>query len=109
MAWLDETGICQLKPEILICFYESEKMNSTKQLSLLLLVTAIASCLWTSACSASTFAGKPTPDEAIAMLKTGNSRFARGQSRHPHTGPARMAQAGSENQGDHAYATIIAC
>ena len=27
----------------------------------------------------------------------------------PHLGPARFYQAGTENQGDHAYATVITC
>jgi carbonic anhydrase len=52
---------------------------------------------------------KPSPDEAIKMLKEGNARFVSGKSNHPHTDAARLIQAGKENQGDHAYATIIAC
>ena len=52
---------------------------------------------------------KPSPDEAIQMLKEGNARFVSGKSLHPHTDPARLIQAGSENQGDHAYATVITC
>ncbi|WLE98777.1 MAG: carbonic anhydrase [Candidatus Electrothrix communis] len=52
---------------------------------------------------------KPSPDEAIRMLKEGNARFVSGKSNHPHTDAARLIQAGKENQGDHAYATIIAC
>lgn len=54
-------------------------------------------------------AKKPAPDEAIAMLKEGNQRFVEGKSRHPHTDAARLKQAGTENQGDHAYATVITC
>ena len=52
---------------------------------------------------------KPSPDEAIKMLKEGNARFVSGKSNHPHTDAARLIQAGKENQGDHAYATVIAC
>jgi len=52
---------------------------------------------------------KPGPEEAIALLKEGNQRFVAGKSIHPHTGAARLAQAGSEDQGDHAYATVITC
>lgn len=55
------------------------------------------------------FAQKPSPDEAIAKLKEGNARFVAGKSISPHINAARLAQAGSENQGDHAYATVITC
>ena len=43
------------------------------------------------------------------MLKEGNNRFVDGKSMHLHADAARLAQAGSENQGDHAYATVITC
>ena len=43
------------------------------------------------------------------MLKAGNARFVSGESIHPHTDAVRLAQAGTENQGDHAYATVITC
>ena len=52
---------------------------------------------------------KPGPDKAIALLKEGNKRFIDGKSIHPHMDAARLAQAGSEDQGDHAYATVITC
>ncbi|MFH1157114.1 MAG: carbonic anhydrase [Pseudomonadota bacterium] len=55
------------------------------------------------------FEGKPTPDQAIVMLKEGNQRFVEGKSIHPHLDQARLKQAGSENQGNHAYATVITC
>jgi carbonic anhydrase len=54
-------------------------------------------------------AKKPTPDEILKLLKEGNERFFTGQSSHPHADAARLALAGTENQGDHAYATIISC
>ncbi|MBN1931533.1 MAG: carbonic anhydrase [Desulfobacterales bacterium] len=54
-------------------------------------------------------AEKPSPDEAINMLKAGNQRFVEGKSEYPHTNAARLEQAGKENQGDHAYATVITC
>lgn len=50
-----------------------------------------------------------TPEEALARLKEGNARFANGTPLHPHTSTARLQQAESENQGDHAFATVIAC
>ncbi|MFH2125789.1 MAG: carbonic anhydrase, partial [Pseudomonadota bacterium] len=52
---------------------------------------------------------KPSPDQALEMLKQGNSRFVAGKSTRPHQDAARLAQAGKESQGDHAYATIISC
>ena len=58
---------------------------------------------------ANSTAKKPSPDEAIKMLKEGNERFISGKSNHPHTDAARLIQAGKENQGDHAYATVITC
>lgn len=54
-------------------------------------------------------AAKPSPDEAIAMLKAGNDRFVTGKATQPHTDAARLALAGKEDQGDHAYATVITC
>ncbi|AGF77995.1 carbonic anhydrase [Desulfocapsa sulfexigens DSM 10523] len=56
-----------------------------------------------------TKAAKPSPDEAIALLKAGNERFVNGKSTQPHLDAARLALAGKEDQGDYAYATIIAC
>ncbi len=54
-------------------------------------------------------ASKPDADAAVKILQAGNARFVSGQSDHPHTDSARLIQAGSENQGDHAFATIITC
>ncbi len=54
-------------------------------------------------------AAKPSPDAAIQMLKDGNQRFVSGAAQQPHTDVARLTQAGKENQGDHAYATVITC
>lgn len=54
-------------------------------------------------------AKKPSPDEVIQMLKAGNERFYSGKATYPHTDAARLALAGKENQGDHAYATVITC
>lgn len=56
-----------------------------------------------------TKAEKPTADQAIAMLKEGNARFVSGEAKYPHLDAARLAQAGKENQADHAYATVISC
>ncbi len=55
------------------------------------------------------FAGKPSPDMAIAKLQQGNDRFVAGEMIYPNLNAERLAQAGSENQGDHAFATVITC
>jgi len=52
---------------------------------------------------------KPAPDQVIKMLQEGNQRFSTGQATYPHLDAARLAQAGTENQGNHAYATVLAC
>jgi len=52
---------------------------------------------------------KPSPAEALEMLKSGNQRFYSGQAIHPHTDDSRLALAGMEDQGKYAYATVIAC
>lgn len=54
-------------------------------------------------------ANKPTPDQALAMLKEGNRRFAEGKPARPHQDAARIALAGKESQGKHAYATVLSC
>lgn len=56
-----------------------------------------------------TAATNVSPDEAIKLLKEGNSRFVKGESLHPRTDTARLLQAGTQNQGNHAYATVITC
>jgi carbonic anhydrase len=53
--------------------------------------------------------GKASPDEVIAMLKEGNERFATGKALHENTDAERLAQAGSESQADHAFATVLSC
>ena len=52
---------------------------------------------------------KRRPEAAIALLKQGNERFVTGQSIQPNLDAARLLQAGSENQGDYAFATVITC
>ena len=52
---------------------------------------------------------KPTPKEALEILKAGNDRFVRGEAYHLNTGAERLSQAGREDQRDHAYATVISC
>lgn len=54
---------------------------------------------------------KPSPREVLRILEEGNRRFAAGKPRHPHPSvhAARLAQAGSEDQADHAIATVLGC
>jgi len=71
-----------------------------------LMTNLLAAVLLTFAPSA---LAKPNADGALKLLKEGNARFVAGESRHPHTDKQRILQAGRENQGDHAYATVITC
>ena len=50
-----------------------------------------------------------TPEKALTKLKEGNERFVGGKTVHPRMDVSRLKQAGSENQGNYAYATIISC
>ncbi len=52
---------------------------------------------------------KPNAEEALDLLKKGNERFVSGNSIHPNTSSERLIQAGKEDQGDYAFATVITC
>lgn len=54
-------------------------------------------------------ADKPSPEEALTMLKEGNARFVAGESKYPHVDQARRALAAGANQGNYAYATVLSC
>ena len=69
------------------------------------LTLTLATLSWASAPTTS----KPDAATSVKILQAGNKRFVSGQAIHPHTDSARLIQAGSENQGDHAIATIITC
>lgn len=69
----------------------------------------VATALTLSPALASGKSAKPSPDATLVMLKEGNARFVAGKSIHPHSDAKRLYQAGTENQGDHAYATVITC
>jgi carbonic anhydrase len=71
--------------------------------------TIASACLLALAAAPAVFATDLTADQALAKLKEGNERFVSGKSMHPHTDAARLIQAGTEDQGKHAYATIISC
>ncbi|MBA3007486.1 MAG: carbonic anhydrase [Proteobacteria bacterium] len=58
---------------------------------------------------ASSSAQKPTPDAVVKMLQEGNSRFVANKSIHPNSDTQRLIQAGKEDQGNYAYATVITC
>jgi len=84
-------------------------MKRILNLSVLTLCLLLLAALPVIASSHGSAAKKPSPDEAIAMLTAGNQRFVEGKSIHPNADAARLKQAGTENQGDHAYATVITC
>ncbi len=81
----------------------------------IIMITVVGLCMFAMAAFPAFGSGvigtgkKPSPDKAIQMLKDGNKRFINGMCSHPHTNFKRIIQAGMENQGDHAYATVITC
>ena len=76
---------------------------------LLLISSCLLSLVCVSALASGSKASKPSPDEAIALLKAGSERFFSGKATRPHSDAARLALSGKEDQGDHAYATVISC
>jgi len=52
---------------------------------------------------------KRTPALSLQLLKEGNERFVNGEALHPRTDTIRLEQAGSQSQGDHAFATVLGC
>jgi carbonic anhydrase len=94
----------------LFFFKEAFHMYRTIRSSVRLGALALLACsLMLTPALASGKAAKPSPDATLALLQAGNARFVAGQSTHPHLDAKRLKQAGSENQGDHAYATVITC
>ena len=99
------------------------RCRSTVKLRSIITIAAIFSLFFTTATRVSAadashaeptlhterFENKLSPDEILNQLSEGNRRFVAGQSEHPHTDHARLIQAGSENQGDHAVVTVITC
>ncbi len=81
-----------------------------KKISLQLVFCLLLACIIAFAgCSGDSKKQKPSPDKALQMLKDGNERFTSGESEYPHLTKSRLIQAGKEDQGDHAYATVITC
>lgn len=50
-----------------------------------------------------------SPAISLQLLQEGNERFVNGKSLHPRTDAARLELAGTQNQGDYAYATVLTC
>ncbi len=71
--------------------------------------TIAGACLLALAAAPAVFATDMTAEQALTKLKEGNERFVSGKSMHPHTDAARLIQAGTEDQGKHAFATVISC
>lgn len=80
-----------------------------KNLSIGLTIILIAFLISLSGCSDTPKNQKPSPDGAMKLLQQGNNRFASGKSTYPNMDKDRLIQAGQENQGDYAYATVITC
>jgi len=80
-------------------------MQTSKKLVFCFLVILVTAAISVNLAGAA----KPGPDAAVALLKAGNARFVGGEPKHPHTDKSRLIQAGKEDQGDHAYATVITC
>lgn len=80
-----------------------------KKTSLRLILCLLLTCMLAFAgCSGEEKKPKPSPDEALQTLKDGNKRFLDGKTEHPHLDKERMMQSSREDQGDHAYATVLA-
>jgi len=73
------------------------------------MIFSFALVLIPSIISGKTTGKKPSPEKALKMLKEGNQRFVDGKSYYPHTDAARLKLAGTQDQGDYAYATVITC
>lgn len=83
-------------------------MKKKKYLSVVTVFGLLALSCTLAMASGSTVT-KPGPDEALTMLKAGNERFVTNKATQTHRDPARLALAGTANQGDYAYATVITC
>lgn len=84
-------------------------MKSVRKVLVSLCCLILAAQMTSVSCASEKSASKPSPDAALTMLKDGNVRFYDGKATYPHMDAARLKMAGTENQGDHAYATVIAC
>ena len=80
------------------------KEGSTKRIVLVISSLTVVLFFFAGLASA-----KPDAEEALSFLKKGNERFVSGTSTYPHIDRKRLLQAGKEDQGDHAYATVITC
>lgn len=78
-------------------------MNAIVRIATVLLPAALLAAALPAA------AIQPAPAAALALLKDGNARFAAGKATHPHADAVRLKQAGTENQGNYAYATVLSC
>ena len=72
----------------------------------------VASCLMLLTAApvlASSRAHKPSPAQCLKMLQDGNARFVAGKANHSHADARRLILAGSKDQGNYAYATVLTC
>ena len=82
-------------------------MRSFKSIQVMIL--ALLAILAAGAALAGPTVVKPTPEQALTMLQEGNQRFFTGKALHPRQDQARLAQAGLEDQANHAFATVLTC
>ncbi|MCB2188860.1 MAG: carbonic anhydrase [Deltaproteobacteria bacterium] len=82
---------------------------TSKILRCLAAILCAASLLATGALASGDAGAKPSPQAALLLLQAGNARFVGGTPDHPHQSKLRLAQAGTEDQGKHAYATVLTC
>ncbi len=89
-----------------ISLFSSREKNMKQTFILFTALACLAACI---ASPAFATRQKPSPQQCLKLLKEGNQRFVAGQIQYTHLGKDRMNLAGSENQADHAYATVITC
>ncbi|MCC6143528.1 MAG: carbonic anhydrase [Candidatus Hydrogenedentes bacterium] len=82
-------------------------MKRLTTFALLCAVTTIAPALAAEEHHAA--AEKPGPDDVMEMLKEGNAQFVKGEAKLPHADKSRRELAGSSDQANFAYATILSC
>jgi carbonic anhydrase len=77
-----------------------------KKISLAMLILIVAAALAAPTLATTTVSGL-SPDEALRLLKEGNTRYVDGKLQHPRQDRARRALTAA--QGQHPLATILTC
>jgi len=82
-------------------------MNQTKKITYSLLIFLFLAALAAPALASGTAAPGLSADEALKMLKDGNTRYLEGKPTHPRQDAARRAL--TFGQGQHPVATLLSC